>query len=115
MKKIKVLEMIDQPFLGGGQVNILSLVDSLDSSKFEVAVCSRDNGPFVDEVKRRNVEHFPVPFSKKINRKIFKNIISILQNNRIDILHTHGGVAGFFGRWTARKCNIPVIIHPLQA
>lgn len=114
MKKINVLEMIDQPFLGGGQANILSLVDSLDSLRFEVAVCSRGNGPFVDEVKKRNVEHFSVPFSKKINRKIFKNIISILQNNRIDILHTHGGVAGFFGRWAAHKCNIPVIIHTLH-
>jgi len=114
MKKINVLEMIDQSFLGGGQANILSLVDSLDSLRFEVAVCSRGNGPFVDEVKKRSVEHFSVPFSKKINRKIFKNIISILQNNRIDILHTHGGVAGFFGRWAARKCNIPVIIHTLH-
>ena len=114
MKKIKVLEMIDLPFLGGGQINLLSIAKSLDMTKFEVSVCSQGDGPLVDEAKRNNIRHFPVPFSKKINRKVFQEIAFILKSNKIDILHTHGGVAGFYGRWAANRNNIPVVVHTLH-
>jgi len=114
MEKIRVLEMIDQPFLGGGQINLLSLARNLDREKFEVLVCSRDGGPLVDEVKKNDIQHFPVPFSKRIGRKIIPQINTILSNKKIDILHTHGGIAGFYGRWAARKCRTPVTVHTLH-
>jgi glycosyltransferase involved in cell wall biosynthesis len=114
MKKIKILQMIDQPFLGGGQINLLSLAKNLDKEKFEVFVCSGEEGPLVDEVRKNNLTYFPVAFSKKLNRKTVKDLIPVLRDNKIDILHTHGGVAGFYGRWAARKCRLPVIIHTLH-
>jgi len=114
MEKIRVLEMIDQPFLGGGQINLLSLAKGLDREKFEVFVCSREGGPLVEEVKKNNILHFPVPFSKKIDSKNIQKIRSILKDNKIDILHTHGGIAGFYGRWAAWKCRTPVIVHTLH-
>ena len=114
MHKIKILQMIDKPFLGGGQINLLSLAKKLDREKFEVFVCSSENGPLVDEVNKNNMTHFPVSFSKKFNRKTVRELVSILADNGIDILHTHGGVAGFYGRWAARKCGLPVVIHTLH-
>lgn len=106
--------MIDQPFLGGGQINLLSLAKNLDRERFEVFVCSNEKGPLVDEVRKNNIPHFPVTFSKRFNRKTVRDLVSILGDNRIDILHTHGGVAGFYGRLAARKCRLPVIIHTLH-
>lgn len=114
MQKIKILQMIDQPFLGGGQINLLSLAKNLDRERFEVFVCSNEKGPLVDEVRKNNIPHFPVTFSKRFNRKTVRDLVSILGDNRIDILHTHGGVAGFYGRLAARKCRLPVIIHTLH-
>lgn len=114
MRKIRILEMIDQPFLGGGQKNLLSLARSLDKTRFEVAVCSCDNGPLVDELRKDGIEHFPIPFSKKINLKIAREIAKFQKSKRFDIIHTHGGVSGFYGRWAACRCRIPVIIHTLH-
>jgi len=114
MQKIKILQMIDQSFLGGGQINLLSLAKNLDKERFEVFVCSSEKGPLVDEVRKNNLIHFPVTFSKRFNRKTVRDLISILRDNEIDILHTHGGVAGFYGRWAAHKCRLPVIIHTLH-
>lgn len=114
MGKIRILEMIDQPFLGGGQINLLSLVKNLDREKFEVFVCSQGGGPLVDEVEKNDIQHFPVPFSKRIGRKTGHKIRIILKDNKIDILHTHGGIAGFYGRWAAWKCRTPVIVHTLH-
>jgi glycosyltransferase involved in cell wall biosynthesis len=114
MQKIKILLMIDQPFLGGGQINLLSLAKNLDKERFEIFVCSGEKGPLVDEVRKNNLTYFPVTFSKKLNKKTVKDLVPILGANKIDILHTHGGIAGFYGRWAARKCRVPVIIHTLH-
>ncbi|NIM91038.1 MAG: glycosyltransferase [Candidatus Aminicenantes bacterium] len=114
MEKIRVLEMIDQPFLGGGQINLLSLARNLDKEKFEVFTCSRGGGSLVEEIEKNDLQHFPVPFSKRIGSKIVREIRAILSDNRIDILHTHGGIAGFYGRWAARKCRTPVVVHTLH-
>ena len=114
MRKIKVLEMIDKPFLGGGQVHLLSLARSLDQDRFEVFVSARGGGPLEDEVKRVGLRFLPIPLSKKMSRKNVGDIRLVLQQNEIDILHTHGGVAGFFGRRAATKAGTPVIVHTLH-
>ncbi len=114
MTKIKILEMIDSPFLGGGQINLLSLVSSLDKSLFEVRVCSGDGGALVEAVKNRGITHIPISMTKKFSRNTVAEIVDVLSEFRVDVLHTHGGVAGFYGRWAARKCRIPVIVHTLH-
>jgi len=114
MTKIKVLEMIDSPFLGGGQINLLSLVSSLDKSKFEVLVCSGEGGALVEALKDKGITHIPISITKKFSRNTVAEIVDILSKHRIEVLHTHGGVAGFYGRWAARKCGIPVLVHTLH-
>lgn len=107
--------MIDQSFLGGGQINVLSLVRSLDREMFEVSVCSRGDGPLVEALRELRVPHFPIAFSKHIRKGIVKDIVSLLNSQHFDILHTHGGVAGLFGRWSARRCGRPPrVIHTLH-
>jgi len=103
--------MIDRPFLGGGQMTVLGLAKNLNREKFEVSICSAEGGVLVDEARKHKIPHFAVALSKKFNCQSFKEISVILKENRIDILHTHGGVAGFYGRWTAKKSGTPVIIH----
>jgi len=114
MRKIKVLEMIDQPFLGGGQKNLLSLARSLDKDRFEVSVCSKGDGPLVHELQKEGIEHFPILFSKRISVKIIREIVSLQKCNCFDILHTHGGVAGLYGRLAVHKCHFPVVVHTLH-
>lgn len=114
MSKLKILEMIDQTFLGGGQVNLLSLAESLDPSRFEVAVCSRGQGPLVEEVKARGHHFYPVAFRKRIDRCVLHSVRAVLSDFRPDILHTHGGVAGLFGRWAARRNPDIALVHTLH-
>jgi len=114
MKKIRILEIIDKPFLGGGQRNVLSIAASLDKDKFDISVCSENGGPFVEEAERWGIRHFDVPFSKNIFGKTYGSLVRIMKDNPFDIVHTHGGVAGFFGRRAARTCGIPVIVHTIH-
>ena len=114
MKKIRVLEMIDRPFLGGGQIVLLSLARHLDRERFEVAVCAAAGGPLEDEVRRLGFVFHPAAFRKKPSLGLLRGLECLLVENRIGLLHTHGGVAGLFGRWAAHRAGTPAVIHTLH-
>jgi len=114
MGKIKILEMIDHSFLGGGQINLLSIAEALDKNRFDVSVCSQGKGPLVEELNQRDIRHFPVSIKKKPSCKVLKALKNLMDNEGFDIVHTHGGVAGLYGRWAAFRSRVPVIIHTLH-
>jgi len=103
--------MIDRAFLGGGQKNVLALAEGLDCARFVVTVCSRPDGPLAEAVRAGGGAHFAVPFRRRYDRSVLGRIRTFLREEGFDILHTHGGVAGFYGRWTAHSLRVPVVIH----
>lgn len=106
--------MIDRPSLGGGQTALLLLAEHLDPQRFEVFVCSASEGPLVEDVRSRGLTHIPVFMSKTFSFRTVRRVAAALEKNRIQILHTHGGTAGFYGRWAARRTRVPVIVHTLH-
>jgi len=107
--------MIDRPFLGGGQIHCLALARNLDRDTFEISVCSGGEGPLAEILAAEGIPHFPVPFRKGIRKGIVAEIVSLLHSHHFDILHTHGGVAGLFGRWSAHRWGQPLrIVHTLH-
>jgi len=114
MKKLKVLEMIDRPFLGGGQAVLLALARHLDRARFEVAVCAQGGGPLEEEVRKIGLDFWPASFRRRPSLRPVRDVRRHLAANGVDILHTHGGVAGVFGRMAARAAGTPVIVHTIH-
>ncbi len=98
MEKIRILEIIDKTFLGGGQIAVLALAKNLDREIYDVSVCTGERGALVDELRKDKINYFPATFNMAKAGKSIRAISSILRDQRIDILHTHGGIAGLFGR-----------------
>jgi len=109
-----MMEMIDKPFLGGGQTALLLLAENLDRNLFEVFVCSDGEGPLAEAVRRSGISFVSAPLNKKLNFRSRREIASLLRELKIDILHTHGGVAGLHGRIAARLAGTPAIVHTLH-
>jgi len=114
MKPLRVLEMIDKPFLGGGQKVVLSLAKGLDRERFAVSVCSRGEGPLAEAVRELGLPFLPAPFSKRPSRRLVEDLRRLLIENDVGLLHTHGGVAGLYGRWAARRAGTPAVVHTLH-
>jgi glycosyltransferase involved in cell wall biosynthesis len=113
VSRYRVLEMIDKPSLGGGQRAVALLAGALDAATFEVAVCSPE-GPLVEELKRLGIRHIPASFDRRHWRENIRTLRRLLRRESIDVLHTHGGVAGFFGRWAAWQVKTQVVVHTLH-
>lgn len=114
VKKIRVMEMIDRPSLGGGQTAVLLLAQNLDRSRFEVVISSGGDGPLADEAKRGGFPFVPVSLGKRLSLRPVKEIAATLTEQEIDVLHTHGGIAGLFGRSAARRARTPGVVHTLH-
>lgn len=98
MAKIKVLQLIDGGFLGGGQTNVLSIAKNLDKNIFDVSVAAMGGGKFEEEVQKNNIPFYPIELPKLLRTKYLKNLGLIQEKEKFDIIHSHGGVAGFYGR-----------------
>jgi glycosyltransferase involved in cell wall biosynthesis len=114
MNRLKVLEMIDKPSLGGGQTVLLALARHLDRTRFDVSVCAKSGGPLEEEVRKLGLVFHPAEFSKKPSLDLGRGLVRLLLSEKIDVLHTHGGIAGLFGRSAARKAGTPVVVHTIH-
>ncbi len=114
MEKIRVMEMIDRPGLGGGQTALLLLAESLDRDAFDVFVCSGGEGPLSNETRKKGLVFVTAPLDKKLGIRSGKSIASLLEEWKIDVLHTHGGVAGLHGRTAARSAGTRAVVHTLH-
>lgn len=98
MSRIKILELIDGGFLGGGQTNVLSIIKNIDKEKFEVAVAARGGGKFENAAKKLGIPFYPIDMPKFMRTRHLKNIQALHNADKFDLIHSHGGVAGFYGR-----------------
>ncbi|MHB8095867.1 MAG: glycosyltransferase family 4 protein [Candidatus Aminicenantales bacterium] len=114
MSRTRVLEMIDRPFLGGGQVTLLTLAGGLARERFEIFAASEPGGPLAEELGKLGVPHVPISLRKSSGLRAVAAIAAVLKENRIDVLHTHGGIAGLYGRWAATKAGTPAVVHTIH-
>jgi glycosyltransferase involved in cell wall biosynthesis len=104
VNKIKILQLIDGGFMGGGQANVLSIAANIDKTKYEVSIAAKGGGLFQAKARELGVSFTPVELPKMLRTRYLKYLQKIYEAEHFDLIHTHGGVAGFYGR-TLKKHN----------
>ncbi|HEY6953547.1 MAG TPA: glycosyltransferase family 4 protein [Bacteroidota bacterium] len=94
--------MIDEASVGGGQHHVLWLAKGLARDQFEVAVACAETGYLVDALRAAGIRHFPVEMDNRIRLSSFVQMQRVMRAFAPDVVHTHGGTAGFYGRIAAR-------------
>jgi glycosyltransferase involved in cell wall biosynthesis len=112
MSKLRVLLTIDEASLGGGQMHVLLLAKYLREANFDLEIATEANGWLVDEARNLNLLVHQIAISNKFTWQSFRHIHQLLKNGQFDVLHTHGGTAGFWIRAVATVLKKrPVIVH----
>jgi glycosyltransferase involved in cell wall biosynthesis len=107
-----VLQLIDDASLGGGQMHVLLLSKYLQRENIEVVIATEATGWLVEQAQILEIPTYAIAISNKLTWQSFQNIYQLLKTQKFDVVHTHGGTAGFWGRLVAACLkNKPKIIH----
>ncbi|MBD2177244.1 glycosyltransferase family 4 protein [Pseudanabaena sp. FACHB-1998] len=111
MLNLCVLIIIDDASIGGGQMHVYLLAKYLLKNN-EVAIATESTGWLVDQAKILEIPTYAIAISNKPSLKSFQTIYQLLKSQKFDVIHTHGGTAGFWGRLAALGLrNKPKVIH----
>ncbi|HMQ68092.1 MAG TPA: glycosyltransferase [Ignavibacteria bacterium] len=111
---VNVLEIIDGGFIGGGQTHILSLVNCLDEKKYKALIAASGKGGFRNEVKKNGFNFAEIELPKFYRSKYLRDLDKIVKENSIDIIHSHGGVAGMYARFYKKKYGNIKTVHTIH-
>ena len=98
IQTLRVLQIIDDASIGGGQIHVLLLSKYLQSMNIEVAIATESTGWLVHQANILDIPVYPIDISNKITWRALKSIYRLLEFQDFDVIHTHGGTAGFWGR-----------------
>lgn len=90
---IRVLEVIRQGQIGGGESHLLDLIHFLDKEKIEPICLSFTDGEMIRHLTEKGIECHIIKTDKPFDLRIQKQIIQLIIDKGIQIIHAHGSRA----------------------
>lgn len=113
MDKIKIMHVL-RPAEGGMKEHVLTLAQHLDRRRYRLVVCGPDYGDIMMRLQRMGVSTFAVNLRGNVNPfadfQALRQLLAVMRQHQVDIVHTHGARAGMVGRIAARRARVPVIV-----
>ena len=109
MAKIRVLEVIRQGQIGGGESHLLDLIYFLDKKKIIPICLSFTDGEMIHRLTQMGIKCHIIETKKPFDFSVQKQIIRLIQNENIQIIHAHGSRAASNIIYPVRKLNLPFI------
>jgi glycosyltransferase involved in cell wall biosynthesis len=109
MAKIKVLEVIRQGQIGGGESHLLDLIHFLDKEKVEPVCLSFTDGEMISRLKQMGIPCFVIDTQKPFDISVQRQIIELIQKEDIQLVHAHGSRAASNILYSVRKLHLPFV------
>ena len=109
MVKIKVLEVIRQGQIGGGESHLLDLIYFLDKAKVVPVCLSFTDGEMIRRLTQMGIACHIINTQKPFDLKVQGQIIKLIQDEHIQLVHAHGSRAASNILYPVRKLHIPLV------
>ena len=109
MNKIKVLEVIRQGQIGGGESHLLDLITFLDKERFEPVCLSFTSGEMINRLQTMGIRCHVIETLKPFDVKVQRQIVQLLRDEAVQLVHAHGSRAASNMLYPARHLHIPII------
>lgn len=106
-----ILLIIDDASVGGGQQHVLALAERLTARGLKVAVACEAQGYLVDMLRHARIPHHSVRLTESPSARGVLGLAAVLRASGAQLVHTHGGTAGFYGRLAARWVGGQRTVH----
>ena len=108
---MRVLMATMQLGIGGAETHIVELSKALKKRGIEVFVASQ-GGAYVRELETAGIKHFKLPLNKKsipAMRKSYNGLREIIEEYKIDVVHSHARIPGFILANLRRKVGFRLV------
>lgn len=105
----RVLEVIRQGQIGGGESHLLDLIYFLDKKEFEPICLSFTDGEMINRLQAMGVKCHVIHTTRPFDLKVQKQIKALILAEHIDVVHAHGSRAASNVAWAARRLRVPLI------
>lgn len=109
MVKLKVLEVIRQGQIGGGESHLLDLVYFLDRERIEPVCLSFTDGEMIRRLCEMGIVCHVIETQRPFDLNIQNQIISIIKDEDIKLVHAHGSRAASNVLYPITKLHIPFV------
>lgn len=107
--KTKILEVIRQGQIGGGESHLLDLVEFLDKEAYEPICLAFTDGEMIKRMKAMGIECHVIETEKPFDMKVQRQVRQLMQDRGISIVHAHGSRAASNVVWPARRLRLPMV------
>lgn len=113
-KPLTILDLRDSPWVDGPGRTILDCATSLKGSPYQLIVGSFD-GPrsgsnaYEDEARRRSLTVVSIKESKAFDLRVLTQILRLVDQQRVDVIHTHDFRSNLFGLICAKLRRKPIV------
>lgn len=109
MAKIKVLEVIRQGQIGGGESHLLDLIYFLEKEKVDPICLSFSDGEMIKRLKQMGISCYVIDTQKPFDMSAQKQIVELIQKEKIQLVHAHGSRAASNILYPVRKLHLPLV------
>lgn len=96
--------------LAGAQKVVLDLAKNLNPNKFSSMIVSLYGGVLLEEARRANIKVVCLEPKGVFDIVALMKLVILMKKEKIDIVHSHGFNANYYGAIAAKIANIPVCI-----
>ena len=111
--KRSILLVIDGLEFGGGERLFLQLASKL-RERYHFSVATDGGGKFAHELRNLDIEVFSLNMTRQLALKPFYQIRDIIRHKEVNLVHSQGARADFFGRLAGRRARVPHIVSTIQ-
>lgn len=106
---IRVLEVIRQGQIGGGESHLLDLIHFLNKEETKPICLSFSDGEMIKHLTEEGIECHVINTKKPFDFGIQRQIVQLIIDKGIQIIHAHGSRAASNVLYPVHKLNIPFI------
>ena len=93
MAKLKVLEVIRQGQIGGGESHLLDLIYYLDKEQVEPVCLSFTDGEMIHRLKQMGITCHVIESQKPFDIRVQKQVMELIREEGVQLVHAHGSRA----------------------
>lgn len=111
---MNVVHVITKGDVGGAQTHVVELVSAQVAAGHDVTVVAGSNGPAMDLARSCGatvvvLDRFVHSLSPRSDRATVRDLVALLRERQVDVVHCHSSKGGLLARIAARRAGIPVV------